>query len=414
MDGWLPAFLLSFGVIFVAELGDKSQLMALTFAARYRIMPVLAGITLATSVVHAVSVAIGYGLGSALPTEWILLASGLAFLVFAAWTLRGDQLSDAESGMAGRSTRSAVMAASFAFFLAELGDKTMLATITLATQHGWFGTWLGSTLGMVVADALAMVVGRVIARRLPDTLVRRGASALFALFGAWLLVDATRAFGIEWSDAAASASGLLNHHVAGWIALGIALLAALAGWAVRRRPPAHPGGRGPGPYPAPRRGRPTRRLARVLYGLAMLLGLAAPLLVAADVLQPIPLLANPGAVVVGAGVMLLGVALLLAAQLEVRQVRGRWWRGEVGPTLVTRGVYKLVRHPGLTGMVVAMAGTLLMVPTLLAVVATVLLVVAVQIEVRAVREPDLASLFGQDYAEYQGRTGRFLPRIGQR
>jgi Ca2+/H+ antiporter, TMEM165/GDT1 family len=409
MDGWLAAFLLSFGVIFVAELGDKSQLMALTFAARYRMLPVLAGITLATSVVHAVSVAIGYGLGVALPTKWMLLVSGLAFLVFAVWTLRGDELSEAETRLAGRSSGSAVVAASFAFFLAELGDKTMLATITLATRHGWFGTWLGSTLGMVLADALAMVVGRLLARRMPERLVRYGASGLFVLFGCWLLTDAARELGL-WDAAAA----MPNHHLAGWIALGIALLAGAAGWVVRRRPPAHPGGRGPGPYPAPRRGRPTRLLARLLYGVSMLLGLAAPLLVAADVLQPIPLLANPGWVVVGAGVMLLGVALLLAAQVEVRQVRARWWRGEAGPTLVTRGVYKLVRNPGLTGMVVAMAGTLLMVPTLLAVVATVLLVVAVQIEVRAVREPDLASLFGQDFAEYQGRTGRFLPRIGQR
>jgi Ca2+/H+ antiporter, TMEM165/GDT1 family len=414
--GWLPAFLVSFGVIFVAELGDKSQLMALTFAARYRMAPVLVGIALATSVVHAVSVAIGYGLGTALPTEWLLLASGLAFLGFAAWTLRGDELSDAQrSTPPARTGLGAVVTASVAFFLAELGDKTMLATITLATQHGWFGTWLGSTAGMVLADGLAMAVGRVLARRLPERLVRCAASGLFLLFGCWLLVDALReAGGLRLADAGASATGVLNHHVAGWLALGIALLAAVAGSVLRRPPPAHPGGRGPGPYPAPRRSRPTRRLVRLLYGLAMLLGLAAPLLVAADVLQPIPLLANPGWVLVGAGVMLLGVALLLAAQVEVRQVRTRWWRGEAGPALVTRGVYRLMRNPGLTGIVVAMAGTLFMVPTLLAVVATVLLVVAVQLEARAVREPDLASLFGEDYAEYQGRTGRFLPRIGQR
>ncbi|MBO0849724.1 MAG: TMEM165/GDT1 family protein, partial [Pseudonocardia sp.] len=219
---------MSFGVIFVAELGDKSQLMALTFAARYRVLPVLAGITLATSVVHAVSVAIGYGLGAALPTEWMLLASGLAFLVFAVWTLRGDELSDADTRLARRSRGSAVAAASFAFFLAELGDKTMLATITLATHHGWFGTWLGSTLGMVLADALAMVVGRALARRLPERLVRYGASALFVLFGCWLLTDAVRELGGVgvWN----SASAVLDHHMAGWIALGIALLAGIAGW----------------------------------------------------------------------------------------------------------------------------------------------------------------------------------------
>ena len=411
MDGWLAAFLLSFGVIFTAELGDKSQLMALAFAVRYRPLPVLVGITIATSVVHAVSVAVGYGLGASLPTQWILLIGGLAFFAFAVWTMRGDELSEAESARAGRSTGSAVVAASFAFFLAELGDKTMLATITLATQHGWFGTWLGSTLGMVVADALAIGVGRVLGRRLPEKQVRYGASALFVLFGAWLVLDAAGQFaGITPWNAVAS---VLNHHVAGWIALGIALLALIAGWELRRRTPAVPSGRGPGPFPAPRRTRP-RRLAGVLHWLAVLLGLAAPLLVAADVLQPIPLLANPGWVVVGAGMMLLGVVLLLAAQVEIGQVRRDRWRGENAPRLVTRGVYARMRNPGLTGMVVAMAGTLLMVPTALAVLATVLLVVAVQIRVRAVSEPSLATLFGQDYADYEGRTGRFLPKIGQR
>ena len=79
MNGVLAAFAVSFGVVFVAELGDKSQLMALTFATRYRALPVLVGITLATAVVHAVSVAIGHGLGAALPTGWIALAAAVAF-----------------------------------------------------------------------------------------------------------------------------------------------------------------------------------------------------------------------------------------------------------------------------------------------------------------------------------------------
>ncbi|MGH8967773.1 MAG: TMEM165/GDT1 family protein, partial [Actinomycetes bacterium] len=149
MDGFLVAFAVSFGVVFVAELGDKSQLMALAFATRYRPLPVLIGITVATSVVHLVSVAVGYGLGAALPTGWIALTAAVAFVGFGAWTLRGDSLSPAERAKAERSTGSAVVAASVAFFLAELGDKTMLATITLATQYGWLGVWVGSTLGMV-------------------------------------------------------------------------------------------------------------------------------------------------------------------------------------------------------------------------------------------------------------------------
>ena len=190
MSGFLAALAISFGVIFVAELGDKSQLMAMTFATRYKMVPVLIGITVATAVVHLVSVGVGYGLGAALPTGWISLVAALAFFAFGAWTLRGDKLTEDEKAKAERTTGSAILAVGGAFFLAELGDKTMLATITLATQHGWLGTWLGSTLGMVAADALAIVVGRLLGRHLPEKAIKYGAAALFAIFGVWLLVEA--------------------------------------------------------------------------------------------------------------------------------------------------------------------------------------------------------------------------------
>jgi Ca2+/H+ antiporter, TMEM165/GDT1 family len=189
VDGFLAATALSFAVIFVAELGDKSQLMALTFATRFRPLPVLVGITVATALVHLVSVGIGYGLGAALPTAWISLIAGVAFLFFGAWTLRGDVLTDTERGKAERATGSAMLAVGGAFFLAELGDKTMLATITLATQPGWFGTWIGSTIGMVAADALAILVGRLLGRHLPEKTIKYGAAALFAIFGIWLIVE---------------------------------------------------------------------------------------------------------------------------------------------------------------------------------------------------------------------------------
>jgi putative Ca2+/H+ antiporter (TMEM165/GDT1 family) len=179
----------SFGVIFVAELGDKSQLIALTFATRFKPVPVLIGITIATALVHLASVAIGYGLGATLPTGWIALGAGVAFLGFGAWTLRGDSLTEEERVKAERTNRSAIVAVSVAFFVAELGDKTMLATITLATQHGWFGTWVGSTVGMVAADALAILVGRMLGRRLPEKVIKYGAAALFAVSGLWLLLD---------------------------------------------------------------------------------------------------------------------------------------------------------------------------------------------------------------------------------
>jgi Ca2+/H+ antiporter, TMEM165/GDT1 family len=190
VNDFLAATALSFAVIFVAELGDKSQLMALTFATRFRPWPVLIGVTVATAVVHLVSVGIGYGLGAALPTGWISLVAGVAFLVFGGWTLRGDALTDAEKGKAERATGSAILAVGGAFFLAEVGDKTMLATITLATQHGWVGTWVGSTVGMVAADALAILVGRLLGRHLPEKIIKYGAAALFAIFGIWLIAEA--------------------------------------------------------------------------------------------------------------------------------------------------------------------------------------------------------------------------------
>jgi putative Ca2+/H+ antiporter (TMEM165/GDT1 family) len=183
------ALLLSFGVIFVAELGDKSQLMALAFAARYRALPVLIGITVATAVVHAASVLIGASVGAALPTDAISVVAGVAFLAFGLWTLRGDTLTAEEAAKADRSNGSAVVAASVAFFLAELGDKTMLATITLATTEGAWGTWAGSTLGMVAADGLAIVVGSVLGKRLPERAIKIGAAVSFFVFGAVLIAE---------------------------------------------------------------------------------------------------------------------------------------------------------------------------------------------------------------------------------
>jgi len=186
----LTALLVSFGVIFVAELGDKSQLMALAFATRYPIVPVLIGITAATALVHAVSVVVGAALGAAIPTKPITIVAAVAFIAFGLWTLRGDRLTEEDEARAAKPARNTVLTVGFVFFLAELGDKTMLATITLATTHGLVGTWLGSTLGMVAADALAIVVGRQLGARLPERAIRIGAAISFFVFAAILLAEA--------------------------------------------------------------------------------------------------------------------------------------------------------------------------------------------------------------------------------
>ena len=183
---------MSFGVIFVAELGDKSQLMALAFATRYKPLPVLVAITLATAIVHLASVGIGAVVGAALPTRPINAVAALAFVVFGLWTLRGDELTSEDEERAKRTARNVIVSVGTVFFLAELGDKTMLATVTLATREGVVCTWLGSTLGMVAADALAIIVGRALGSRLPERAIRVGAAVAFFVFAVVLGVEALR------------------------------------------------------------------------------------------------------------------------------------------------------------------------------------------------------------------------------
>lgn len=185
----LAALLLSFAVIFVAEMGDKTQLVAMMFALRYRWWVVLAAIAAATTAVHVLSVAIGHYLGAALPTHLLGLIAGAAFIFFGLWTLRGDSLSDEEASRAERAAAPAFFVVTSAFVLAELGDKTMLATITLAADNDWLGVWIGSTLGMVVADGLAIIVGAVAGKHLPERLIQITAAALFLLFGAYMLLE---------------------------------------------------------------------------------------------------------------------------------------------------------------------------------------------------------------------------------
>ncbi|MBR8744638.1 TMEM165/GDT1 family protein [Nocardiopsis sp. MG754419] len=188
----MSAFLVGLGVsafaIFIAEMGDKTQLVAMSLATRYRALTVILGITVATAVVHLASVFIAEVLGAALPTDWLTLAAGLAFLFFGLWTLRGDEMSDKdEQRAASRRIRSGFMTVVLVFFVAELGDKTMLATITIGTQHHWLPVWIGSTIGMVAADAIAIAVGAVLGKKLPERAIQVGASVLFFVAGAVMI-----------------------------------------------------------------------------------------------------------------------------------------------------------------------------------------------------------------------------------
>lgn len=186
----LEALLVAFGLVFVAELGDKSQLLTVAFAARYRAGAVLFGLVLATGTLMALSVTVGALVGEALPEGPIRLVAGLLFLGFAVWTFRdGDEHEEGEADGAPVGGRSAVWATFVAFALAEFGDKTMLATITLAADRPALPVWAGATAGMVLANALALLVGDRIGRWLPERTVRIVAAAAFAVVGVLLLVD---------------------------------------------------------------------------------------------------------------------------------------------------------------------------------------------------------------------------------
>jgi putative Ca2+/H+ antiporter (TMEM165/GDT1 family) len=201
----ITAIFLSLGVIFIAELGDKSQLMALSFALRFRWQVVLAGIVVATMMVFAVSVTVGHYVGAALPAGAVKIASGILFLLVGLWSLREEP---DHAGASARAGASAFVTVTSAFLFGELGDKTMFAAISLAANHNSIGVWIGSTFAMVAADGLALVVGLVARRHLPEHRIRVAAAYGFLAVGAWTLLTATAPTLPEIAAIALSASVL--------------------------------------------------------------------------------------------------------------------------------------------------------------------------------------------------------------
>jgi Ca2+/H+ antiporter, TMEM165/GDT1 family len=183
----VESLLAALGLVFVAELGDKTQLVALGFGARHRLAPVLTGVVIAYMATNLLSVVVGGLLGATLPTLAIGLAGGVLFLGFAAWTLaRGDGEEGDEVVRTG--DRSVVLSVATAMFVAELGDKTMLATATLAAQGNPVLVWVGATIGIILAGALGVLLGRWFGARLPERVTRIGSAVLFAVFGVALIV----------------------------------------------------------------------------------------------------------------------------------------------------------------------------------------------------------------------------------
>ncbi|MFC4124020.1 TMEM165/GDT1 family protein [Nocardia rhizosphaerae] len=235
----IATILLSFGVIFLAELGDKSQLMALTFALRYRWWVVLIGISAASVAVNLIAAGVGHFLGTALPANAIAVVTALTLLAVGLWTLR-DALGPVEetTETPAPSTRNAFLVVISAFMLAELGDRTMFAAAALASNNGWLAVWIGATAGMVAAGGLAIAVGKLAGKHLPERGIAFTSGLLFLFFAAQTTLTA------------------FAPRLSGPATIGLALLApvlvtvVIGGWRATRARLRSPGARGSAHDPA--------------------------------------------------------------------------------------------------------------------------------------------------------------------
>jgi putative Ca2+/H+ antiporter (TMEM165/GDT1 family) len=183
----VTAFLTSLAFVVLAEMGDKTQLLAMAFASRIRWQTVMWGVFVATAANHLLAVLVGNYLTHLIPMVYIKIAAALSFIIFGLWTIRGDKLEDEDK----KYNFSPFWTVAIAFFLAEMGDKTQLATIALAADFGTIvPVWAGTTAGMLIADAIGIIVGIVLHKKLPEKQVKWFAAITFILFGVWGLYEA--------------------------------------------------------------------------------------------------------------------------------------------------------------------------------------------------------------------------------
>jgi Ca2+/H+ antiporter, TMEM165/GDT1 family len=190
----MEAFLISTGVVALAEMGDKTQLLAFILAARFKKpLPIILGILCATVVNHGLAGALGAWITSVVSPDTMRWLLGLSFIGMAVWTMIPDKIEEEETQVA---QRLGVFGATLVtFFLAEMGDKTQIATIALAAHYGApLLVVTGTTLGMLIADVPAVFVGNQFSEKIPMMLVHSIAAGIFALMGALTLLKAEKLF----------------------------------------------------------------------------------------------------------------------------------------------------------------------------------------------------------------------------
>jgi Ca2+/H+ antiporter, TMEM165/GDT1 family len=190
----IESLLVSIGVVALAEVGDKTQLLAFILAARFKKpLPIIAGILCATLVNHGLAGALGAWITANVSAQVLRWVLGLSFIGMAIWTLIPDQIEEEETQVAHK--LGVFGATLITFFLAEMGDKTQIATVALAAHYGTpVLVVIGTTLGMLIADVPAVLVGDRLAAKIPMRLVHGIAAAIFALLGAATLLGAGSSF----------------------------------------------------------------------------------------------------------------------------------------------------------------------------------------------------------------------------
>lgn len=196
----MEAFLISTGIVALAEIGDKTQLLAFILAARFRKpFPIMLGILVATLFNHAIAAFLGSWMSSLLSPMVLRWALGISFLAMAVWMLMPDRLDEDETKLANRGVLGIFgifNTTVLAFFLAEIGDKTQIATVALAAQYqALLAVVAGTTLGMMIANVPAVLLGNKITRYLPVPLVHMIAAGIFAVLGILTLIGAGAGWG---------------------------------------------------------------------------------------------------------------------------------------------------------------------------------------------------------------------------
>lgn len=190
----MEAFAISTGIVALAEIGDKTQLLSFILAAKFRKpWPICSGILIATLLNHALAGAVGHWITMILDPETLRWILGISFIAMAGWMLIPDKYDEKNATFA----KAGVFATTLvAFFLAEMGDKTQIATVALAAQYQALGSVvLGTTLGMMIANVPAVILGDRIAHKMPVKLVHRIAAAIFVVLGMATLLGAGKSLG---------------------------------------------------------------------------------------------------------------------------------------------------------------------------------------------------------------------------